>query len=140
MSKIIQQLSIFVENRQGELSDITTLLAKNSISISSINLSDASDFGILRLIVDDKQKAKAVLDEAGFSSRFTGVFAVEISDHVGSFNSVINALSSENIDIEYTYTLSNAQIGAFVFKVLDLDLNRAIGILQDEKINLLDKV
>lgn len=140
MSKIIKQLSIFVENKKGELSDITTLLAINNISISSINLSDASDFGILRLMVNDNEKAKSILDEAGFSSRFTDVFAVEISDHVGSFNSVIKALAKENINIEYTYTLSNAKIGAFIFKVLDRELNHAIKTLESEGINLLGEV
>jgi hypothetical protein len=140
MSNILKQLSIFVENKKGELSDITTLLASNNISISSINLSDASDFGILRLIVSDNDKAKAILDESGFSSRFTDVFAVEISDHIGSFNSVIKALAKENINIEYTYTLSNSQIGAFIFKVQDRELHHAIHTLVNEKINLLSEV
>ena len=140
MSKKIQQLSIFVENKKGELSDITTLLALNNISISSINLSDASDFGILRLIVSDNEEAKSILDKKGFSSRLTSVFAVEISDHIGSFNSVIKALAKENINIEYTYTLSNAQIGAFIFKVQDRELNHAIDTLESEKINLLSEV
>jgi len=140
MSKILKQLSVFVENKKGELSDITTLLASNNISISSINLSDASDFGILRLIVNDNDKAKVILDEAGFSSRFTDVFAVEVSDHVGSFNSVIKALAKENINIEYTYTLSNAQIGAFVFKVSDKELNKAIKTLEEESIHLLSDI
>jgi len=140
MSNILKQLSIFVENKKGELSDITTLLASNNISISSINLSDASDFGILRLIVSDNDKAKAILNEAGFSSRFTDVFAVEVSDHVGSFNSVIKALAKEDINIEYTYTLSNAQIGAFIFKVSDRELSHAIKTLESDGINLLSEV
>jgi hypothetical protein len=140
MSKILKQLSVFVENKKGELSDITTLLASNNISISSINLSDASDFGILRLMVKDNAKAKSILDESGFSSRLTSVFAVEVSDHVGSFNSVIKALAKENINIEYTYTLSNAKIGAFIFKVSDKELNHAIKTLESEGINLLNEV
>ncbi|WP_373035865.1 ACT domain-containing protein [Sulfurimonas sp.] len=140
MSKILKQLSVFVENKKGELSDITTLLASNNISISSINLSDASDFGILRLMVNDNEKAKSILDEAGFSSRFTDVFAVEVSDHVGSFNSVIKALAKENINIEYTYTLSNAKIGAFIFKVSDRELNHAIKTLEKEGVNLLVEI
>ncbi|EDZ61329.1 amino acid-binding ACT domain protein [Sulfurimonas gotlandica GD1] len=140
MSKIIKQLSVFVENKKGELSDITTLLASSNVSIKSINLSDASDFGILRLIVSDNDKAKAILNEAGFSSRFTDVFAVEVSDHIGSFNSVIKALAKENINIEYTYTLSNAQIGAFIFKVSDRELTHAIKTLESDGINLLSEV
>ncbi|EQB40484.1 amino acid-binding protein [Sulfurimonas hongkongensis] len=140
MSKAIKQLSIFVENKKGELSDITTLLASKHISIESINLSDASDFGILRLIVNDSQRAKDILEKNGFSSKFTDVFAVEISDHVGSFNSVIKALAKQNINIEYTYTLTNAQIGAFVFKVADPELESAIKSLEREGIHLLSEI
>ncbi|MFA7084647.1 MAG: ACT domain-containing protein [Arcobacteraceae bacterium] len=140
MSKTIKQLSIFVENKMGELSDITTLLASENISIESINLSDASDFGILRLIVNDRQKAKDILEKNGFSSKFIDVFAVEISDHVGSFNSVIKALSKQNINIEYTYTLSNAKLGAFVFKVADSELEMAIETLEKEGIHLLCEI
>ncbi len=95
----IKQLSIFVENKAGELTDITTLISKNNISFKSINLVDANDFGILRVIVDDSDKTKKVLDEAGFSLTISEVLAIEIDDHVGSFNEVIHQLSNNNINI-----------------------------------------
>ena len=136
----IKQLSVFVENKTGELTDVTTLLSDNKISIKSINLSESSDFGLLRIIVDDDKKAKKVLDDAGFSLKVTDVFAVEIDDHLGSFNQVVSVLSQNNINVEYTYTVSNAQNGAFIFKVNINDFDKAIEALTKIGIKLLQKI
>ena len=136
----IKQLSIFVENKKGELTDVTTLLSNNNLSIKSINLVDSSDFGLLRVIVDDEQKAKEVLDDAGFSLKITDVFAVAIDNHVGSFNDVVLALSSNDINIEYTYTVSNATTGAFIFKVNPSEFNKVIDILNSKNIKILEGI
>jgi len=136
----IKQLSVFVENKTGELTDVTTLLSDNKISIKSINLSESSDFGLLRIIVDDDKKAKKALDDAGFSLKVTDVFAVEIDDHLGSFNQVVSVLSQNNINVEYTYTVSNAQNGAFIFKVNINDFDKAIEALIKIGIKLLQKI
>ncbi len=136
----IKQLSIFVENKKGEITDVTTLLSSNGLSIKSINLVDSSDFGLLRVIVDDEQKAKKVLDDAGFSLKITDVFAVAIDDHVGSFNDVVLSLSSNDINIEYTYTVSNATTGAFIFKVNPYEFNKVIDILQAKDIKILEGI
>ena len=136
----IKQLSIFVENKTGELTDVTSLLSKNNLSIKSLNLVDSSDFGLLRVIVDDEKKAKKVLDDAGFSLKITDVFAVAIDDHIGSFNEVVSALSNNNIDIEYTYTVSNAKNGAFIFKVNPIKFNDAIDILTQNNIKVLKEI
>ena len=136
----IKQLSIFVENKKGELTEVTTLLSNNDLSIKSINLVDSSDFGLLRVIVDDEVKAKKVLDEAGFSLKITDVFAVAIDDHVGSFNDVVSALSSNDINIEYTYTISNATTGAFIFKVNPYEFNKVIDILTKKDIKVLEGI
>lgn len=136
----IKQLSIFVENKKGELTAVTKLLSLNNISIESINLVDSSDFGLLRVIVDDANKAKEVLDSAGFSLKITDVFAVEIDDHVGSFNKVVSTLSDNDINIEYTYTVSNAQNGAFIFKININDFQKASDVLTKEGVKLLQKI
>lgn len=136
----IKQLSVFVENKKGELTDITTLLSQNEISLKSINLVDSSDFGILRVIVDDTAKAKEVLDNNGFSLTITEVFAAQIDDHIGSFNEVVSTLSEHGINIEYTYTISNCSNGAFVFKVNQEDFDKATSILHDSKVVLLDTI
>ena len=71
-------------------------MSQNDLSIKSINLVDSNDFGLLRVIVDDENKAKEILDDNGISLKITDVFAVEIDDHVGSFNEVVSILSINN--------------------------------------------
>ncbi|DAB32342.1 MAG TPA: amino acid-binding protein, partial [Sulfurospirillum sp. UBA11407] len=88
MKYAIKQLSVFIENKAGELSDFTQVLSKNGISIKSILLADSTDFGLVRTIVDNPERAKAILEEEGFSVRFTNVFGVKIEDVVGSFDKV----------------------------------------------------
>ena len=136
----IKQLSIFVENKTGELTDITTLLSKNNISILSINLVDSGDFGLFRIIVQDDKKAKEILDEEGFSLKITDVFAIGIENHVGSFNEVISILSKNNINVLYTYTASNIQKGAFIFRVELNDFDKAIEILKQANVKLLQNI
>jgi hypothetical protein len=139
MSKI-QQLSIFLENRPGQLTDITTLLSQNQLSIKSINLIDSSDYGILRVIVDDSQKAKKILDDAGISLKIVEVFAVEIDNHLGSFNEVASLLSTHGIDIQYTYTINTTQNGAFIFKVEPTLLDKTIELLKQNGIKVLEDI
>ena len=139
MSKI-EQLSIFIENKTGQITDVTSLLSQYDISVKSINLVDSSDFGLLRVIVDNTNKAKEILDNAGISLKITYVFAVSIDNHIGSFNDVVSALSKNNINIEYTYTISNSSNGAFIFKVNYSSFNNAIDILQQNNIKVLDKI
>jgi len=136
----VKQLSIFIENKRGELTDITTLLSNNNVSLKSINLVDSADFGILRIIVDDSALAKKIIDDAGFSLKITEVIAVEIENHVGSFNDVVSTLSDNNINIEYTYTVSNANFGAFIFKVNQSNFNEACKLLRENNIKVLEKI
>ncbi|MGM0624052.1 MAG: ACT domain-containing protein [Campylobacterota bacterium] len=134
----IKQLSIFIENKMGELTQVTKLLSQNGLSIKSINLAEASDFGLLRVIVDEPQKAKEVLDSAGFSLKISEVFAVSIDDHIGSFNEVVHLLFENGINIEYTYTVNTAQNGAFVFKVAPSKLRQAMELLESHRVTLIE--
>jgi len=136
----IKQLSVFVENKTGQLTDVTTLLASKNLSIKSINLVDSIEFGLLRIIVDDSQKAKEVLDDNGISLKITEVFAVEIDDHIGSFNEIVSLLSSNDINIEYTYTVSNVQNGAFIFKVNPIELEKTLELLKENNIKVLEEI
>ena len=140
MKYTIKQLSIFIENRQGELTQITSVLSKNKISIKSINLVDGSDFGILRLLVDDEESCKRILEENGFSLTITEVFAAQIDDHIGSYNEVIEILSNNKINLEYTYTINNQDNGAFIFKVNKNDFEKATKLLSKSKVKLLENL
>lgn len=138
---MIKQLSIFVENKKGELTDTINLLSKHNISLKSINLVDSIEFGILRVIVDDLDKAIATLHEAGISLKVTDVFAVQIDDHIGSFGDVVSNLSQHDINIEYTYTVCNKNGAAFVFKVDAKDFIKTTEVLSTcDEVTLLKEI
>lgn len=100
---LVKQISVFVQNERGRLSQITRLMAENGIDIRSISISDTVDFGILRLIVNDPEKCEKVLKENGFTVSITNVIAVGITDEPGSLAQVF-ALADENgINVEYVY-------------------------------------
>jgi len=132
----IKQLSVFIENKTGELSDFTHELSKNNISIKSILLADSTDFGLVRTIVDNPQKAKAVLEDAGFSVRFTDVFGVKIDDVVGSFDKVVTTLSKNDINIQYTYSFYESEIGIFIFSVEKEKFDKAVKSLLGAKLKV----
>jgi len=124
MQQTIDQLSIFLENKTGRLHEITQILADEGISIDTINLVEAGDFGILRMIVADAAATKALLESRGISVKVTPVIVVEIQDKVGCFNRVVSLL--KGIDIHYTYTINSHQSGAFVIKVTESDIKDTV--------------
>ncbi|ACL03407.1 amino acid-binding ACT domain protein [Desulfatibacillum aliphaticivorans] len=97
------QISVFLENKAGRLAEVTRTLAGASVNIRALSLADTSDFGILRLIVDDNEKAESALKEAGFTVRTTRVVAVEVSDKPGGLMSILEFLDSKQINVEYMY-------------------------------------
>lgn len=133
----IKQLTVFLENKAGELSDFTHALSKNGISIKSILLADSTDFGLVRTIVDNPEKAKAILEDEGFSVRFTDVFGVKIEDVVGSFDRVVTALAEANINILYTYSFYESNTGIFIFSVEKERFADALSALQAKNIEVL---
>ncbi len=140
MKKSITQLSIFLENRVGRLNEVTKLLAKNDISLKSVELVEAGDFGILRIIVDKLDKAVKVLEKNGITVQKTPVFAVEIANEVGCFNRVVSLLAAEGINIQYTYTLHGGTIGTFVIKTDPVEMLRAIEVLEADGVKVVDEV
>lgn len=99
----IKQLSIFVENKVGRLQDIVNALGENEVNISALSIADTTDFGILRIIVDNPDKAKLVLKGMGVISKTTDVVAVYIDDRSGGLAAVLNLVSNAGIGIEYMY-------------------------------------
>jgi len=138
MSKRVEQLSVFLENKTGRLHEITQVLADAKVSIETISLVEAGDFGILRMITNDVSGTKKILDEKGVSVKITPVIIVEIQDKVGCFNRVVSLL--QEIDIHYTYTVNSHDIGAFVIKVEESDIERAIRILEADGVVVKDAV
>ncbi len=99
----IKQLSIFVENKVGRLQNIINALGENEVNISALSIADTTDFGILRIIVDNPDKAKLVLKGMGVISKTTDVVAVYIDDRSGGLAAVLNLVSNAGIGIEYMY-------------------------------------
>ena len=99
----INQVSVFVENRQGTLCGIADVLAKNGIDMQALTLADTTDFGIMRMIVTDTEKAKEVLTAQGYLVKVNEVVAVEMENKPGALSEVIAILGAEGINIEYLY-------------------------------------
>ena len=99
----VKQLSVFVENKQGALSDVVALLSENGINMRAISIADTQDFGVLRMIVQDCEKAKAVLKAEKVIVAVNEVVAVELADKPGALSEVLKVLSGGGVNVEYMY-------------------------------------
>lgn len=99
----VEQISIFIENKSGRLAEITRILGDAGVNIRALSLADTSDFGILRLIVNDVETAKSILKEKGFTVSKTEVVAVEVPDCPGGLSSLLQTLDTNQINVEYMY-------------------------------------
>lgn len=109
-----KQLSVFIENRKGRLGEVLSVLRKNEVNILSLSLADTTEYGLLRLIVNDPEKGKEKLSEEGFSTMLTKVLVIKIEHKVGSLQILLDTLSKNDINIEYMYGLSTEGVNAFV--------------------------
>ncbi len=134
----VKQLTVFLENKKGELTDVTTILSDEGITLRSLLLLDSTDFGILRLILDNPEKAKNILTSAGYTVKENHVFAVRMVDEIGSFNKVANIMSQQDINILYTYAFRNDGSGVFVFKVQRSDFSGAVEALKKGEVEILE--
>ena len=113
-----EQISIFLENKAGRLSEVTRIFEEGRINIRALSLADTSDFGILRLIVNDNEKAKRLLKENGFTVRSTEVVAVEVQDKPGGLHRILMALSKAGVNVEYMYAFvrQSGQNAVLIFR------------------------
>ncbi len=98
-----EQISVFLENKAGRLAEVTKVLSDAGVNIRALSLADTSDFGILRIIVDDNKKAESTLKDAGFTVRKTRVVAVEVADRPGGLHEILAFLQDARINVEYMY-------------------------------------
>jgi len=117
-----KQISVFLENKSGRLAHVTKVLGDAGINIRALSIADTSDFGILRLIVNDPVNAHKILKEAGFTVSETEVIAVRMPDSPGGLASVLDQMSDENLNIEYLYAFlgMSGNEALVVFKVEDI--------------------
>lgn len=133
----VQQISVFIENQPGKLADFAELLGRESIDLVALSIADTTNFGILRCIVCDYERAERVMTEAGYTARVTEVLAVSVPDKPGGMAMAIRALTDAGISIEYLYSFvrtagSNALL---IFRVEELE--KAAKVLEDQGISLI---
>ena len=109
-----KQLTVFIENRSGRLSEVLEVLKQNNVNILSLSLADTTEFGLLRLIVDDAALGKEKLTEGGFSSLLSEVSIIQIPHKVGSLQELLKVIDDNGINIEYMYGLSIESDEAYV--------------------------
>ncbi|MGE0084542.1 MAG: ACT domain-containing protein [Desulfococcaceae bacterium] len=127
----LEQISIFLENRSGRLANILTTLGEAGVNIRAMSLADTSDFGILRLIVSDMEKARQVLTDKRFTVRISEVMAVEVKDSPGELAKILCHLEKAGINIEYMYSfLQTAKDSAIIIFRFD-DAEKAVKTLRE---------
>ena len=134
----LKQLSVFVENKTGRLVEITGALAKSGVDIRALSIADTTDYGILRLIVNDPEKALESLKQSGMTVSLTTVIAVEIPDTPGALNNVVAILSENGISIEYMYAFLNPTKSSACVILRVEDNLKAAEVLNDSGISLVD--
>lgn len=133
----VAQVSVFLENRSGGLAEIVDVLAQGAIDIKALTLADMADFGILRIIVEDAERTRAVLREAGFTVEKTPVVAVEVPDRPGGLGETLHALRGADINVEYMYSAArrSGERAIIIFRVDEIP--RAVEALRRAGVNVL---
>ena len=132
----VNQLSVFIENREGRLEQVLETLKEKNINIVSLSLADSSDYGLLRMIVSDPETAKNALKEAGFSAMLTQVLAVKLSHKVGQLQVLLSEICKAGINIEYMYALvTGSNDASIVIKTGDLE--KAAEVLEKTGVELI---
>jgi hypothetical protein len=131
---IVEQISVFLENKAGRLFEVTGILSEAKVNIRALSLADTSDFGVLRLIVSDNEETMAALKENGFTVGKTQVVAVEVQDQPGGLHTILKYLKEANINVEYMYSyLRHSGDNAVMIFRFD-NITAALSMLQEKGI------
>lgn len=130
----VKQLSVFIENKAGRVSEITTVLGNAGVNIRGFSVSDTAEYGIVRLVVDDPDKGEQALHDAGFTVKVSDVICLNLPDHPGGLAGVLKVVSDAGVNIEYIYSLISTYV---VINVADID--RAVSLLEDQPVVLVSQ-
>lgn len=130
----VKQLSVFIENKTGRVSEVSEVLGAARVNIRGFSVSDTADYGIVRLVVDDAEKGRAVLSEAGFTVKVSDVICINLPDRPGGLAEVLKVVSDAGVNIEYVYSLISTYV---VVNVADID--RALSLLRDAPVELVSQ-
>ncbi|MDQ1332787.1 MAG: hypothetical protein QG576_822 [Bacteroidota bacterium] len=132
---IIHQLSVFLENKSGRIAEVLEVIGRENIRITALSMADTNEFGILRLIVSDPEKAKALLKEQLFTVNISDVISVMAPDEARYYAKVLRILSDIDISVEYTYAFSMGKKSIIILKCSDNEM--AIDALKKHEMELL---
>ena len=130
----VKQLSVFIENKAGRVSEVTDVLGRAGVSIRGFSVSDTADYGIIRLVLDDPDRGRAVLHDVGFAVKVSDVLCIDLPDVPGGLASVLKIVSDAGVNIEYVYSLISTYV---VINVADID--RATALLKDKPVVLVSQ-
>lgn len=134
----VEQISIFLENKSGRLAEVTSALSEAGINIRALYLADTADFGILRLIVSDTEKARQTLKEKGFTVEKTKVVAIEVPDRPGGLSKILSTIKDEGINVEYMYAfVEKSGENALVIFRFD-EIEKSVAILRQAGVKILE--
>ena len=133
----VKQISVFLENKAGRLSELARALRERDINIRALSLADTTDFGILRMIVDRPDEAFKTLKESGYSAAETEVLAVEVSDSPGGLSIVLEELNRAGINVEYIYAFVEKKEDNAVVVLRVEDLEDAVAVLKNKGVAIL---
>ncbi|NLY25479.1 MAG: ACT domain-containing protein [Bacteroidales bacterium] len=134
---LIKQLSVFLEDRSGRLTELTRILAENDVNITALSVAETADYGIVRMVVGRPELAKKVLEKAGFSIGLTDVVCVNMPDKPGSLYRILEILTDEKINIDYMYAFSKNAVALAVIRAADVA--QVIEVLQQHRLQLLSQ-
>ncbi len=132
----IKQLSIFLQNRMGSLSNPLEVLSENDVNIRAMCMADTSEFGILRLVVDNPKKGKEVLEEKNFLVKITDIIGVEMYDGPGGLTSVLKVIKENEIDLEYLYAFTHDKVNKAILLIHADDIDHLISVLTENDITI----
>ena len=132
----IKQLSIFLQNRMGSLSKPLEVLSDADVNIRAMCMADTSEFGILRLVVDNPEKGKEALEENNFLVKLTEIIGVEMNDAPGGLTSVLKVIKDNEIDLEYLYAFSHDKAEKAILLLHADDIDKLISVLTDNDITI----
>ena len=132
---IIKQLSVFLEDRSGRLTDLTQILSEHEINITALSVAETADYGIVRMVVGKPDIAQEFLRKAGFSVRLTDVVCVNMPDRPGALHEVLKILADNNVNVDYMYAFSNKDVALGVIRAANID--NVIEVLEQNQMQLL---
>ena len=137
---LVDQISVFIENKQGRLHHLTTVLAQNGINLMTLSIADTKDYGILRMITRDNEKTLRILKEAGFTATCTKLVGVAVDDVPGGLSGILSIFDEAGVSIEYLYSYARTsdRCAVILFKVEDAE--HAVLMLEQNGVKVIDSI